>query len=66
MGIRGIVGKWNALRNAAMTSGNSVYPIIQTVWKKALFLNQHVDEIGTLGPIVHFPSEQSDLERDHH
>ena len=36
MGIRGMTGSLTALRSAAMTRGKSVYPMMQTVWKKAL------------------------------
>lgn len=36
-GIRAMVGSPIALSRAAMTRGKSVYPMIQTDWKKELY-----------------------------
>ena len=35
-GMRAIFGRWRALSSAAMTSGKSVYPMMQIDWKKEL------------------------------
>jgi hypothetical protein len=56
-----MMGMPMALRSAAMTSGNSVYPMIETDWKKALARVSKAPRMHDVN--VHVASQQLDLHR---
>ena len=57
-----IVGSLNALSKEAITSGNSVYPIIQIAWKKDLYQNVSVgDSTKETGKILHISAKKFNL-----
>lgn len=66
-GIRAMLGMLTALRSDAMTSGKSVYPMIQTDWKNDLFhvLVSRTRSLSTPGGNPHISSKKLYLERDH-